>query len=98
MYKRQEPSSTIRKVFECELIEVEADFHGIIGPHYCIRIVGSGFLKQMVRLIVGTLWAVGRGKTSIDEISKSLRLEADGHLASVAPAQGLYKFKVEYKD
>ncbi len=91
-----DPANTIREIYECEIIKVDPDFHGILGPHYCLRVVGNGFLKQMVRLIVGTVWSHGRGKVSIEDIQKSLALEDAGHLAAVAPAQGLYKFKVHY--
>ncbi len=60
-----------------------------------IEITGSGFLKQMVRNIVGTLVDLNRGKVqhSIKDILES----RDRKLAGVtAPAQGLYVKEVEY--
>ncbi len=91
-----EPKSTIRTVFECELLKAEIDFHGILPSHYYIRIVGDGFLKQMVRLMVGAIWDVGRGKIEPDDIQKSLQSEGFEHIAPVAPAHGLYKYSVQY--
>lgn len=91
-----DPSSSIREIFEVELLSCPADIHGILPKHYYFRIVGSGFLKQMVRLIVGTLWKVGRGKLSIIDIENALRNPQGRHLAPVAPAEGLFKYSVDY--
>ncbi len=57
-------------------------------------VIGSGFLKQMVRNIVGTLVAIGKGeKDSIEEIlAKKNRIFA----GKTAPSYGLYLDWVEY--
>jgi tRNA pseudouridine38-40 synthase len=89
-------NSTVREIFECELLFSKLDFHGILGDHWYIRIKGNGFLKQMVRLIVGVIWKVGMKKMSLEEVERSLAQKSDKHFAAVAPAHGLYKFKVEY--
>ncbi len=61
-----------------------------------ISIIGSGFLKQMVRNIVGTLVAIGKGeKNSIEEIL----LKKDRRFAGkTAPPYGLYLDWVKYPD
>lgn len=94
--KGSDPSTTVRTIFDTELIYIETNTHGIFPDHYCIRIVGSGFLKQMVRLIVSCVWSVGRGKLSIEDIQSALQKPSGKHLAPVAPAQGLFKYKVIY--
>lgn len=91
-----EPASTVRKITRCELVSVNAGEGGLLPNHYYIRIEGNGFLKQMVRLIVGAIWDVGRGKLEVSEIKKALESSEFKHIAPVAPALGLYKFKVEY--
>jgi hypothetical protein len=48
------------------------DFHGILPNHFVFRVVGNGFLKQMVRLMMGAVWNVGRGKTTLEELKSSL--------------------------
>ena len=89
-------STTIREVYECDLVEHEMNFHGILPNHFVFRVVGNGFLKQMVRLMVGTVWSIGRGKTSLEELKLSLKSPTGKRLGATAPANGLYKTKVWY--
>lgn len=57
---------------------------------------GRGFLKQMVRNIVGTLVEVGEGKRQAGDLKKILH-SRDRRLAGrTAPAQGLYLVRVHY--
>ncbi|MBP1914389.1 tRNA pseudouridine38-40 synthase [Lederbergia galactosidilyticus] len=59
-------------------------------------ITGSGFLHNMVRIIVGTLLEVGSGKRNASDILGILQ-GCDRQLAGkTAPPQGLYLWKVEY--
>jgi len=51
----------------------------------------------MVRLMVGAMWNVGRGKASLDELETSLKHPTDKKIGAVAPPQGLYLNKVFYK-
>lgn len=90
------PNTTMRTIFEAELFEVKTNTHGIFPDHYCIRIVGNGFLKQMVRLIVSSVWKVGRGKLTCAEIEASLKTPTGKHLAPVATGVGLYKYRTKY--
>ncbi|MCO4753524.1 MAG: tRNA pseudouridine(38-40) synthase TruA [Bacteriovoracaceae bacterium] len=92
-----EPTSTIRNIFECELITgIKPNMQGIMPEYHLIRIVGDGFLKQMVRLITGTLWQVGRGKVSVEDIEKAFEGQLNRRIGEVAPPQGLYKVKTWY--
>jgi tRNA pseudouridine38-40 synthase len=91
-----DPKSTIREVFECEIFKEEMSMGGVIPEHYVIRITGNGFLKQMVRSIVGTIWAVGKKKVTLKEVREQLVNPTGKHIAPVAPAVGLVKFSVNY--
>lgn len=91
-----DPKTTIRKIFDCELLKSEGCMNGIVPEHYIIRIKGNGFLKQMVRLIVGAIWRVGRGKLSLRELKLAIEKPGERHIAAVAPPQGLFKFSVDY--
>jgi len=93
-----EVSSTIREIFECELVEFKNDW-GIFPScdHvFSLRVKGDGFLKQMVRLMMGTLWNIGVSKTDLEELKTSLASPTGKKLGAVAPAQGLYLNKVFY--
>ncbi len=88
--------STIRTIFSCELIvEKHQTFVGT-KEYYRFRVTGSGFMKQMVRLMVGTLWNVGRGKITLEQLNESLRGGDPTKLAAVAPPEGLYLVEVIY--
>lgn len=89
-------SSTVREIFSCSLSYHETNFHGIVSGHWVLEVTGNGFLKQMVRLIVGCLWNIGRGKTTLDSLEESLDRPLGKRLGAVAPACGLYKISVEY--
>lgn len=57
---------------------------------------GNSFLRYMVRMLVGTLIEVGKGKVSKDEVLAMLEGK-DKHLCRFkAPAQGLYLVHVKY--
>ena len=94
-----EVKTTKRTIFECELTHVnDQKFWDISMPEsiFCIKIVGSGFLKQMVRLLVGGLWAVAAEKVSLREFEDSLKIQSPQKLAPPAPPQGLYLKSVTY--
>ncbi len=58
----------------------------------------NGFLRHMVRNMVGTLAEVGRGKRTPDELVTILA-GRDRRLAGMtAPAHGLYLMAVNYGD
>jgi len=61
------------------------------------RISGSGFLRYMVRSIVGTMLEVGRGEKDSDTIQTAI-VSGDRDLAGkTAPACGLTLLKVDYE-
>lgn len=60
------------------------------------RITATGFLRYMVRSIVGTMLEVGRGEKDSDTIQTAI-VTGDRDLAGkTATAQGLTLFKVDY--
>ena len=61
------------------------------------RVRGNGFLKQMVRLMMGAIVEVGRGKASLEDIRRSLAEPKGEKLGAVAPARGLYLRQVFYE-
>lgn len=92
--KGSDTTSNIRIIKECEILSQEMDFHGILPSHYYLRIVGNGFLKQMVRSIMGVLFKAGEGKITEDEIIESLKSPTGNTIAPIAPPNGLFKYKL----
>jgi len=61
---------------------------------YTVR--GSGFLRHMVRNIVGTLLEVGKGNLQAPEIPRILDAADRQRAGPTAPARGLFLVRVEY--
>lgn len=96
--KGTEVTTTIRTIFEVKLSTSLPEGHYFKHERglRVISVKGSGFLKQMVRLIVGTALAAGYGKISNNDIVEYLKEKKVDKLAAVAPADGLYLAKVDY--
>lgn len=90
-----EVSSHVREIYECEILEVNGK-EWMLPSHHVFRIVGNGFLKQMVRLLMGAIWNVGRGKISLEEFRAALGPNKVPRLGPVAPPHGLYMVRVNY--
>jgi tRNA pseudouridine38-40 synthase len=71
---------------------VERDPAGMID----ISIEADGFLRYMVRTIVGTLVDCGRGKCTRDEVSEILAAKDRRRAGLTAPPQGLILMDVKY--
>jgi tRNA pseudouridine38-40 synthase len=74
--------STIRTVFDCTL--------GQRGGLIVFGIQGSGFLWQMIRIIVGTMVEVGLGRYDAGKIVEMLAARDRTAAGPTAPPQGLY--------
>ncbi len=80
---------TIREIYNAKF--------NINEPGYLIfEITGNGFLKNMVRNIVGALTEVGLKKISPDDFRKILLSKDRANAFATAPPHGLYLIKVEY--
>jgi tRNA pseudouridine38-40 synthase len=60
------------------------------------RVKGSGFLHHMVRNLVGTFLEVGRGNSTVQDVSRILEARARSKAGPTAPARGLFLTKVDY--
>ena len=66
------------------------------GPALTFRVVGEGFLRGMVRGLVGTLLEVGRGKRSVEDFAALLGGRPRADSGPNAPAHGLVLERVDY--
>jgi tRNA pseudouridine38-40 synthase len=60
------------------------------------EIEANGFLKQMVRSIIGTLVEIGRGRMKAVELRKILDSKDRKKAGPTAPAHGLFLKEVKY--
>ncbi len=61
-----------------------------------MRIEGNGFLRHMVRIVVGTLVDVGVGRWPPSHVTEILAARDRTQAGPTAPAQGLYLVRVNY--
>lgn len=83
-----EAKSKVRHIYSSELKRSQDELI------YTVR--GSGFLKHMVRNIVGTLIETGRGNLTTADIQGLLCADAPRKGGPTAPARGLALISVEY--
>lgn len=68
-------------------------------PASCLlayEVAGNGFLRHMVRAIVGTLVDVGLGRRTPGEVRALLTDASRSDAGATAPAQGLFLVRVDY--
>lgn len=79
-----------RTILQIEIVEK--------GPLLEIWVLGEGFLKQMIRNIVGTLVDVGSGKTPADGMSQMLAAKNRTAAGPTALADGLTLVEIFYDE
>jgi tRNA pseudouridine38-40 synthase len=67
------------------------------GPRLIYQVEGSGFLKHMVRNMVGVLLEVGKHNLNKEELRARLYKGTGIHPGPAAPARGLFLMSVEYE-
>lgn len=85
---------TVRECFKAECREQMEDGLRLIE----IDLAASGFLRHMVRTIVGTLVLIGRGKLRSEQMTQILQSRDRAQAGPTAPPHGLYLMSVTYPD
>jgi tRNA pseudouridine38-40 synthase len=80
---------TVRHVMRTEVSQVKDNT-------ILFDIEANGFLRYMVRNIVGTLVDVGRGRLTTFDVKKILHSKDRNLASATAPARGLFLIKVNY--
>lgn len=85
---KTEIEDKVRTIYEAELISGTDEL--------TFRFVGSGFLYNMVRILVGTLLEVGRGTIDPNEVNGIFAKKNRMYAGKTVPGHGLYLWKVNY--
>lgn len=80
----------VRTITECTICENNGEI--------IISVSADGFLYNMVRIIVGTLLDVGRGKISPEKVLQIIESKNRENAGFTAPPQGLYLNRVFYEE
>ena len=89
MGKRSSVKTTVRNIISLSVKKT--------GERLVVEIVANGFLKYMVRIIVGTLIEVGKGSMSPGDITKILKAKDRNSAGPTAPPHGLCLIEVSYE-
>lgn len=84
----QETRGTVRTVFRCRL--------AVHGADLTLHVVADGFLRNMVRALVGTLLWVGEGKLRPETIPLCLATKDRHRMGPNVPPHGLYFVEAGY--
>ncbi len=88
----EERRSKVRLIYRSEWVRDEASEELV----YITR--GKGFLRHMVRKIVGTLLEVGKGKLTAEDIPRIFEARDRTKAGPTLPARGLFLISVEYPE
>ncbi|WP_347174869.1 tRNA pseudouridine synthase A [Polaribacter uvawellassae] len=88
-----------RTIDSCEIVEntiLQANFFPT--KSYVLKVKGKGFLRYQIRLMMGTLFELGKGNLDLDFIENSLKEHNDRKfLRAIAPASGLQLYDVQFE-
>ena len=93
-------TTTVRTLYEVELTREPIPLPGVFDRDHLflwrVRLVGSGFLKQMVRGIAGPLLQIGAGRRPPEDMQEILETKDRLKVGPTAPARGLWLDRVWY--
>jgi len=92
--------STIRTIYHSEVRKIKQSFFPLDEPEeiYEYKVIGNGFMKQMVRLLIGTIIDQSEVDLKSNKIRDALssKLDKNIKLGAVSKPNGLYLSKVWY--
>ncbi|HMQ11460.1 MAG TPA: tRNA pseudouridine(38-40) synthase TruA [Oligoflexia bacterium] len=94
-FKSFQTSNDPQKTTQREIFSITLKKVGKSGIYY-LEIIGSGFLKHMVRNIMGALIAVARRKATQKDIRAALKSTQKIKIGSTAPPEGLFLWDILY--
>ena len=97
-YKPSDNGIYNREILTCEIIEnTEYTANFFPKKSYMLRVRGKGFMRNQIRLMMGTLMDLGKGKLSLKDIEDSLLPDNTIKMEYIAPASGLILKSVEFE-
>ena len=98
-YKPSDEGLYNRELLLCELLEnniYTANFFP--EKSFILKVVGKGFGRHQIRLMMGALIKLGRGDIDLNYIKESLNANSTYVMDYIAPASGLILHKIEFNN
>ena len=98
-YKPSDEGVFNREIIYCKLIE-NSIYTANFFPEksYILKVIGKGFGRHQIRLMMGALIKLGRGDIELKYIETSLKTDSQEIMDYIAPASGLILHKIEFKN
>ena len=90
MDRTSQAEETVRTIYGAEVKKNDEDI-------VTIRLCGSGFLYNMVRILTGTLLEIGSGMRKPEEMKVILEAKNRDMAGRTAPPEGLFLLHVAYE-
>ena len=97
-YKATNKGEYIRTIVASELIDnniYTANFFP--EESYVLKVVGKGFMRNQIRLMMGCLIKLGRGEVTLDYIKNTLKDDSTEVMDYIAPASGLILHAINFE-
>ena len=85
--------TSVRKISYCDIHQTS--FLPLADKLYYLKIIGDGFLKYMIRYLMGALLELARGSITLDEIERYLQQHQEKKLTPKAKPKGLHLIHIE---
>ena len=86
-----------RQILLCEIVK-NTTYTANYFPKktYILRVKGKGFMRNQIRIMMGTLIDLGKGKLTLDDIKISLLSNSTVKMDYIAPASGLILKNIDF--
>jgi len=88
--------TSVRRISRLDVNEVDLGRTAGGGRLVTIEVEGNGFLRYMVRTVVGTLVEVGTQQRVPADVAQVLASRNRANAGPTAPAEGLFLMRVNY--
>ena len=95
--KNKGDSKTKRTIYSCSLMEnkiITASFFP--QKTFALHVIGTGFLRYQIRMIMGALIQLGKGEINLVDIKASIDSNNSERFTYIAPGSGLHLRHIEF--
>lgn len=97
-YKPTDNGIYVRTIISCELVNNDLYSANFFPKKtYLLKVKGKGFMRNQIRIMMGTLIDLGKGKISLEDVKDSLKPNNTIKMSYIAPASGLILNKIEFE-
>ncbi|NQV65173.1 MAG: tRNA pseudouridine(38-40) synthase TruA [SAR86 cluster bacterium] len=89
----KDAGTTVRQVYYCDIHPL--NFLPLADNMYYLKIIGNGFLKYMIRYLMGALIELANGRITLEDVALHLQQHQSYKLSPRAKAKGLHLVNID---